>query len=53
MQCCTLTHSVHTQPDLRRTLYVFMTAIAARLGWYRLERLLNSIPDSNDDFMIF
>lgn len=29
-------------------------ALAARclrmLGWYRLERLLASIPDSNDDF---
>ncbi|QTD93105.1 hypothetical protein [Burkholderia anthina] len=32
------------------------TAIAAQclrlLGWYRLERLLASIPDSNDDFGI-
>ncbi|MCA7899775.1 hypothetical protein LGM39_10365 [Burkholderia cepacia] len=30
------------------------TTIAARclriVGWYRLERLLASIPDSNDDF---
>ena len=32
------------------------TAIAAQclrlLGWYQLERLLASIPDSNDDFGI-
>ncbi|AOI96186.1 MULTISPECIES: hypothetical protein [Burkholderia] len=32
------------------------TAFAARclrmIGWYRLERLLASIPDSNDDFGI-
>ncbi|ERI24742.1 hypothetical protein BURCENBC7_AP4126 [Burkholderia cenocepacia BC7] len=37
-------------PDVRNT----RTAIAAWclrvVGWYRLERLLASIPDSNDDF---
>ncbi|HDV6324287.1 TPA: hypothetical protein RJR39_000319 [Burkholderia cenocepacia] len=37
-------------PNARKT----RTAIAAWclrvVGWYRLERLLASIPDSNDDF---
>ncbi|ALX14465.1 hypothetical protein P350_23255 [Burkholderia cepacia JBK9] len=37
-------------PDARHD----RTSVAAwclrRIGWYRLERLLASIPDSNDDF---
>jgi hypothetical protein len=62
MQCCPLTHAVHTfiapgnerrERTLRGTLYRFATATAARLGWHRLEQLLDAIPDSNDDFMIF
>jgi hypothetical protein len=44
----------HARPsDPARTLYKLVTTFAARLGWHRLERLLSSIPDSNDDFMIF
>ncbi|HDR9508503.1 hypothetical protein C5615_20400 [Burkholderia cepacia] len=39
-----------SRPDARND----RTAIAAWclriVGWYRLERLLASIPDSNDDF---
>lgn len=58
MQCCPLTRTIghhHARPsDLpTRTLYKLATTLAARLGWHRLERLLSSIPDSNDDFMIF
>jgi hypothetical protein len=39
--------------DAAHALYAFATHLAARLGWHRLEQLLNAIPDSNDDFMIF
>jgi hypothetical protein len=62
MQCCPLTHTLHTstvqhndaqQRNPLGTLYGLMTAIAARFGWYRLEQLLSAIPDSNDDFMMF
>ncbi|SEH92125.1 hypothetical protein [Paraburkholderia hospita] len=57
MQCCplirTIGHRHARPPDPTRTLYRLATTLAARLGWHRLERLLSSIPDSNDDFMIF
>ncbi|WP_109481659.1 hypothetical protein [Paraburkholderia sp. C35] len=59
MPCCPLTRTLlhlQTQPGDARaseSLYRFATALATRLGWYRLERLLSAIPDSNDDFSIF
>lgn len=53
------THSAHATalpPSSRSRLGRFRTALAAAclrmIGWYRLERLLASIPDSNDDFGI-
>ncbi|WP_180723944.1 hypothetical protein [Paraburkholderia largidicola] len=50
----TTQHRRHARPpDPTKTLYRLVTTLAARLGWYRLERLLSAIPDSNDDFMIF
>ncbi|CAG9258862.1 hypothetical protein [Paraburkholderia caribensis] len=50
----TIQHRRHARPpDPTKTLYRLVTTLAARLGWYRLERLLSAIPDSNDDFMIF
>ncbi|CAB3972774.1 hypothetical protein BCO9919_05464 [Burkholderia cenocepacia] len=34
-----------------RTVFATVIAWCLRIvGWYRLERLLASIPDSNDDF---
>ncbi|SEJ14905.1 hypothetical protein [Paraburkholderia diazotrophica] len=61
MQCCTLlrmsrnasARSPDARHDAAQALYAFATHLAARLGWYRLEQLLNAIPDCNDDFMIF
>ncbi|POZ86129.1 hypothetical protein C3743_06375 [Burkholderia contaminans] len=38
-------------PRNDRTAFATVTAWCLRIvGWYRLERLLASIPDSNDDF---
>ncbi|MEX3931878.1 hypothetical protein AB4Y32_08695 [Paraburkholderia phymatum] len=61
MQCCSLlrmsrdasARSRDAHHNAAKGLYAFATHLAARLGWYRLEQLLNAIPDSNDDFMIF
>ncbi|SIT48075.1 conserved hypothetical protein [Paraburkholderia piptadeniae] len=61
MQCCPLlrmsqdasARSRDAGHDAARALYAFATHLAARLGWYRLEQMLNAIPDNNDDFMIF
>ncbi|MEM5386335.1 hypothetical protein VSR68_22420 [Paraburkholderia phymatum] len=61
MQCCPLLSMSQdasarrrdARHDAAQALYAFATQLAARLGCYRLEQLLNAIPDSNDDFMIF
>ncbi|MGY4729058.1 hypothetical protein MRS60_27440 [Burkholderia pyrrocinia] len=49
-QCAAFIARSPSRPDARND----RTAIAAWclriVGWYRLERLLASIPDSNDDF---
>ncbi|MBY4866862.1 hypothetical protein DIE14_26690 [Burkholderia sp. Bp9017] len=50
------TARVASRPLSRSRFGSIRAAIAIRclrlLGWYRLERLLASIPDSNDDFGI-
>ncbi|MGR3906576.1 hypothetical protein Q3A80_05980 [Burkholderia sp. SR8] len=53
----TNTHAASRPPSRSRArLGRIRAALAARclrtIGWYRLERLLASIPDSNDDFGI-
>ena len=61
MQCCQLSHlsrdilpeNVEAPRYAAVTLYMFATNIVARLGWHRLERLLDAIPESNDDFIMF
>ncbi|MET1533962.1 hypothetical protein [Burkholderia sola] len=37
-------------PDSRNRRTAVATWCLRVVGWYRLERLLASIPDSNDDF---
>jgi hypothetical protein len=42
----------HSSEGARRWLFIAMT-LSSLLGWRALERLLDAIPDSNDDFGLF
>jgi hypothetical protein len=61
MQCCSLSQlsrgdlpeNVEAPRHAADALHMFAADIVARLGWHRLERLLDAIPESNDDFIMF
>jgi hypothetical protein len=40
-------------PDAKRSWLAILIGLAGLAGGHKLQRLLNAIPDSNDDFIFF